>query len=88
MGLNIKNPEVEALAAEVAKLAGESKTQAIRQALLDRKARLEAPMTPRGDAMRAYLAAKVWPKIPPRTLGRVLSKAEKEQILGYGPDGV
>jgi antitoxin VapB len=42
MGLNIKNPEVERLAAEVARLAKESKTEAIRQALADRKQRLLA----------------------------------------------
>ena len=31
MALNLKNPEVEALAAEVATLAGETKTEAIRK---------------------------------------------------------
>jgi len=33
MALNIKNPEVERLAADVARLTGESKTEAIRRAL-------------------------------------------------------
>ena len=33
MALNIKNAEVERLAAEVARLTGESKTEAIRRAL-------------------------------------------------------
>ena len=33
MALNLKNAEVERLAAEVARLAGESKTEAIRRAL-------------------------------------------------------
>ena len=32
MALNIKNPDVERLAAEVADLTGESKTEAIRRA--------------------------------------------------------
>lgn len=36
MGLNIKNPEVERLAAEVAAALGVTKTEAIRQALEDR----------------------------------------------------
>ena len=40
MALNIKNPRVERLAAEVAKLARESKTEAIGRALEERKARL------------------------------------------------
>ena len=49
MALNIKNPEVEILAAEVARLAQETKTEAIRQALLERKARLQV----RGRGVRA-----------------------------------
>lgn len=36
MGLNIKNPEVERLATEVAAALGVTKTEAIRQALEDR----------------------------------------------------
>ena len=40
MALNIKNPEVERLATEVANLARETKTEAIRRALEERKARL------------------------------------------------
>jgi antitoxin VapB len=39
--LNIKNPEVERLAAELSDMTGESKTQAIRTALLERRRRLE-----------------------------------------------
>ena len=41
MALNIKNPEVERLATEVAQLARETKTEAIRRALEERKARLK-----------------------------------------------
>ena len=40
MALNIKNDEVERLAAEVARLTGESKTEAIRRALAERRQRL------------------------------------------------
>ena len=40
MALNIKNPQVERLAADVAALTGESKTKAIRKALEERKNRL------------------------------------------------
>ena len=35
MALNIKNPDVERLVAEVARLTGETKTQAIRRAMED-----------------------------------------------------
>ena len=40
MALNIKNREVERLASEVATLAGESKTEAVRRALEERRGRL------------------------------------------------
>ena len=42
MALNIKNAEVESLAAEVAKLADETKTEAIRVALKERAFRLKS----------------------------------------------
>ena len=40
MALNLKNADVERLAAEAARLTGESKTEAIRRALEERQARL------------------------------------------------
>ena len=40
MALNIRNPEAERLAEAVARLAGETKTEAVTQALRDRLARL------------------------------------------------
>src|SRR2546422_651603 len=50
MALNIKDPETEQLAADVASLAGESKTAAIRQALRERRQRLVLPRDRRGRA--------------------------------------
>ena len=40
MAFNIKNPQVERLASELARLNGESKPEAIRKALEERRARL------------------------------------------------
>ena len=40
LALNIRHPETEKLAAELARLTGETKTEAVRRALLDRLARL------------------------------------------------
>jgi antitoxin VapB len=90
MPLNIKNAEVERLAAEVAELAGESKTEAIRRALLDRKQRLAIRRTETGkyERLQALLRNRIWPEIPADLRGRPLSKAQREEILGYGPDGV
>jgi antitoxin VapB len=89
MALNIKNPEVERLAAEVARLARESKTEAIRRALLDRKQRLTIQGThaDRAQRLRAFLENEVWPQIPPDVFGRPIPKEEEEEILGYGPEG-
>jgi len=89
MALNIKNPEVERLAAEVAQLAGETKTEAIRRALLARRARLRTRVDPERDLQRIIrrLEDEVWSRIPPDQLGRAPTKAEREEILGYGPEG-
>ena len=89
MGLNIKNSEVERLAGEVAGMAHETKTDAIRRALLERRARLQA--RGRGTAarknLRQYLERHAWPLVPPPELGRTLSREEEDRILGYGLEG-
>lgn len=90
MALNIKNADVERLATEVAGLAGESKTEAIRQALVERRERLAVRGRGRSryaDAME-WLENDVWPQIPSDQLGRRLTAEEEADILGYGPEGV
>jgi len=89
MALNIKNADVERLAGEVASLANETKTEAIRRALLERRARLHARAgKPAGRrSLREYLEQSVWPVIPRAELARVLSREEEDQIIGYGPGG-
>jgi len=89
MGLNIKNAEVERLAGEVASLAHETKTEAIRRALLERRTRLQARGGRRNahKDLREYLERNVWPLIPPGELGRTLSREEEDQITGCGPEG-
>jgi len=89
MPLNIKNAEVERLASEVARLTGESKTEAIRRALDERRRRLTSA-SPAGRRARVlrFLEKKVWSTIPKAELGRRLSRGEEDAILGYGPGGV
>jgi antitoxin VapB len=89
MALNIKDPETEQLAAQVAALAGETKTRAVKTALRERKERLAARVADRDRArdLRRFLADEVWPQVPPDVLGKPLLRAEREAILGYGPDG-
>jgi antitoxin VapB len=88
--LNIKNDEVEQLAAEVARITGESKTEAIRRALLERRQRLAYRVRPGGREALAlrFLEREVWPRIPEDQLGRRLSRREEDEILGYGAEGV
>src|ERR1039458_2575733 len=89
MTLNIKNLDVERLAGEVANLAHETKTEAIRRALLERRARLQARVGKPGGrkSLREYLEQNVWPIVPAAELGRVISREEEDQILGYGAEG-
>lgn len=89
MALNIKNLETERLAAEVAELAGESKTQAVTVALRERRERLRRGETleQRRERIKRFLEEEVWPQIPPDVRGKSITKAEREEILGYGPEG-
>ncbi len=88
MAVHIKNVEVERLAVEVANVAHEAKTEAIRRALVERRARLQALAGKPGDrhSLREYLEQNV-PEMPAAELGRVMSREEVDQILGYGPAG-
>jgi antitoxin VapB len=88
MALNIKDPETERLAAEIAQITGESKTGAIRTALRERKERLELqrPGTDREAALRKIFEEEIWSIVPPDA--RAPTREEEDEILGYGPDGV
>lgn len=80
MGLNIKNAEVERLATEVARMAGESKTEAIRKALVDRKQTLEAEgKEDRIDALMRHLREEVWPSLTPEQR-RPMTKPEWDEL--------
>lgn len=92
MALNIKDKETEALVAEIVALTGETKTGALRQAARERLERLRlqsGKQSPRndGESFRRWLETEVWPLVPDELLGRGLTKAEREEILGYGPAG-
>jgi antitoxin VapB len=80
MGLNIKNAEVERLAAEVAALTGETKTEAIRRALLDRKQQLSAPERKRSDGLQEWLEREVWPLTKPEFRGKPVTKEELDAL--------
>jgi len=90
MALTIDNPEIERLADTVASMTGESEIDAIRRALEERKERLLKDETPEEKHRRLthFLETRIWPHIKPEYLGKLISKEEEAEILGYGPGGV
>ena len=82
MALNIRNQEAERLAAALAKLTGETKTEAVTQALRDRLARLRRERTRRRLADELDEIAQHCARLPvrdPRTTN---------EILGYDDHGL
>jgi len=88
--MNIKDAEVEALISEVAALTGETKIRAVKIALKERRDRLlaAAAVPPKADRLHRFLETEAWPQIPEQVRGRPLSRQEREDTLGYGPEGV
>lgn len=91
MALNIKDPEAEKLATEVAEMTGDTKTGAVRQALRERRRRLilrsGGPSRSQRD-MQEWMEREIWSQIPDELLDREpMTKAEEEAILGFGPEG-
>lgn len=82
MALNIRNPETEKLAAAVAKLTGETKTEAVTKALRDRLVRLrrERSRTRLADELDAI--GQHCASLP------VLDSRSADEIIGYDDRGV
>lgn len=84
MALNIKDPEVDLLAEELAARMGHrNKTQAIRDALRAQLALLEAQAGDRVTHLLDVVRTEIWPLLPDHT---PITKQEREQILGYDPE--
>jgi antitoxin VapB len=90
MALNIKSAEVERLAEEIARITGETKTEAIRRALAERRARLRIRVTSEARSRRTlrFLESEVWSRVPAEQLGAAPDRTERERILGYRDKGV
>lgn len=85
--------EMSVLATEIARRTGVSEEEAVRQALRERRLRLEARPRrrrrprERGELLR-FMETEIWPQVPNELRGRPpMTKAEREEILGYGPEG-
>jgi antitoxin VapB len=82
MALNIRNPEAERLAEAVAKLAGETKTEAGTRALRDRLARLRRERVSRRLADELDEIALHCAGLPVR------DRRTADEILGYDENGL
>jgi len=82
MALNIRNPEAERLAAELARQTGESKTEAVTKALRDRLVRVRRERTRRRLADELEEIAEHCASLP------VLDSRRAEEILGYDEVGL
>jgi antitoxin VapB len=82
MALNIRNPETERLAEAVAKLAGETKTEAVTRALRDRLARLRRERAGRRLADELDDIARHCAALP------VKDSRPADEILGYDECGL
>ena len=84
MALNIKNKEVELLAEEVSKLTKESKTQAIKKALEERKSNLlkKGLLLDRKQRIENFLENRLWKNIDFKKV-KTLTKKQEEELLGY-----
>jgi antitoxin VapB len=82
MALNIRNAEAERLAAAVARLTGETKTEAVTRALRDRLARLRRERSKRPLADELDEIARHCASLPVR------DSRPPDQILGYDEHGL
>jgi antitoxin VapB len=90
VALNIKDSEVERLAAEVAAMTGESKTRAVKIALQERKEWLALGVARRlrVQELLRFLEEEIWPRVPRAVLGKRVSRRKREAILGLGQKGM
>ena len=82
MALNIRNSEAEQLAAELARITGETKTAAVARALRDQLARVRRERSGVGLADRLVAIGRECAALP------VLDDRTPEEILGYDEHGL
>ena len=82
MALNIRNSEAEKLAEALAKLTGETKTEAVTKALRDRLARIRRERSRRRLADELDAIARHCARLP------VLDTRSADEIIAYDERGV
>jgi antitoxin VapB len=61
-------------------MTGESKTEAIRRALLDRRERLQSPARQRTEGVQEWLEQSVWPATKAEFRGKPVSQEEMDAL--------
>jgi len=87
MPISLKSAEVDVLVDQVTSLTGESKTEAIRRALMERRDRLTRTESRSKNALHVFLAAEIWPLVPRSQFRWRLGQAETDQAFGYDTEG-
>jgi len=82
MALNIRNPEADQLAAELAERTGETKTEAVIKALRDRLTRVRRERGKRPLAEVLEEIAKHCSELP------LLDPRSPDEIIGYDENGL
>jgi antitoxin VapB len=82
MALNIRSPEVEALATELARLTGETKTEAVTKAVRDRLERVRRARRHRSLADELDRIGKQCAALP------ILDPRQPDGIIGYDQQGL
>lgn len=82
MALNIRNPEAERLATELARRTGETKTDAVINSLRDRLSRVRRERSKRSLADELEEIAKHCASLP------ILDPRPGDEILGYDEQGL
>lgn len=82
MALNIRNPETEKLASELARITGETKTEAVTKALRDRLGRVRRERSHRRLADELDAVARHCASLPVR------DARTPEEIIAYDERGV
>jgi antitoxin VapB len=81
--------ETRVLLRRVRALTGESEDAAVHRALAERFQRLTGPASVRERRQLLFRSLEsLWRSTADEQLGRGMSRAEEDEILGYGPEGV
>lgn len=82
MALNVRNPEAEQIAAKLAELTGETKTEAVIRSLRERLARVRRERAGRSLADELDEIAQHCARLPVR------DRRPPDEILGYDEQGL